>query len=237
RADGGRACDIPILSNSSGPSPTVTVSLAGRWASSGSVSASAGRPWVSRSASAVHSLSTAVSACRGLRPLSARRSSAVNSACACGGVWIPAWWTPWNGTTSAPNVVSGATVPAPARPTDQAAPAAPIAADPPARSRRRLIVMSRAVSARSPMAVGLVVPVIPVIPVIPVVVDPVIPVIVGPVGAVLLIGSREVPNLDRERQRRTVVERHLDVDVAADGQRLGQVDEHQMVATRGQFVA
>lgn len=44
RAEGGLSRPRPTRSNTAGPKPTVTVSLAGRNASSGSVSARAGIP-------------------------------------------------------------------------------------------------------------------------------------------------------------------------------------------------
>ena len=51
----GRWCRKSRVSKRLGPNPKVTVSLAGRRASSGSVSASAGAPDVNRAASSVHS--------------------------------------------------------------------------------------------------------------------------------------------------------------------------------------
>ncbi len=51
----GRWESSPAAANSLGPNPKVTVSRAGMTASSGSVSASAGRPWVRRAASSVSS--------------------------------------------------------------------------------------------------------------------------------------------------------------------------------------
>ncbi|SKW17019.1 Uncharacterised protein [Mycobacteroides abscessus subsp. abscessus] len=85
------------MAKTDGPSPAETVNRAVVVASSGSVSARAGMPWVSRAASVVQRRSMDLRFSRAV-PMSASaadsRSRAKNIACACGAVAIPAWWSP-----------------------------------------------------------------------------------------------------------------------------------------------
>lgn len=123
----------PAALNRPGPNPKVTVSRAGVSASSGSVSASAGRPWVRRRASSVSSRNSRTIA--SLRVVSSR-SNPTKTACVCGVVAIPAWWSPSNGS------MSGVRVAAPPEACSEGTPPAraPTAvAAPPASRPRRLI--------------------------------------------------------------------------------------------------
>src|SRR5699024_2094123 len=81
------------------PKPTVSVSVAGCRAISGSVSASAGSPRVSRAASSVSRRSIRSTPSRST---SSRRSRPMKVAAAGAGVSIPAWCVPWNGTVCSP---------------------------------------------------------------------------------------------------------------------------------------
>ena len=85
--DGACIAGVDARRTNSGPNPNVTVKLAGTCASSGSESASAASPRVSRAASSVRSC---MSLRKASRSMPSRRSSATRVACACGGVEMPA---------------------------------------------------------------------------------------------------------------------------------------------------